>query len=195
MMRLMFDTTWMSTMLMTIMMATTMAITMMMMARTMVLPSPRARGPVLKPTTTTTTATAEAATVGGSGGGNGGGYGIGRGGGGNNDDGDEDADDWLQEEEEGHDGGDDEDDREDDDTDGVHVLHRCPAGARHSVGLLPRRKTVVACGRRVGPHRSSPMAEGLECFRRRTARWRPRATRPPPRSCPCIPFACCRQKL
>ena len=36
MMRLMFDTAWMSTMLMTIMMATTMAM-MMMMARTMVL--------------------------------------------------------------------------------------------------------------------------------------------------------------
>ena len=130
------------------------------MARTMLLPSPRVRGPVLKPTTMTTTATAEAARVGGSGGGSGGGYGIGRGGGGNNGDGDQDADDCLQEEE-GDDGGDDEDFGEEDGTDGFHVLHRCPAGARHSVDLLPKRMTVVACGRRVGPHRSSPVAEGL----------------------------------
>ena len=105
---------------------------------------------------------------GGNGGGNDGGNGTGRGGGGNNGDEDEDADVWLQEEESDA-GGDDEDDGEEDDTDGFHVLHRCPGGARHAVELLPRRKTVVACGRRYGTHLSSPMAEGLECFRRRTS--------------------------
>ena len=51
---------------------------------------------------------------------------------------------------------------DDDDADGEHVPHHCPAGARHSVELLRKRKTIVACGRRVGAHLSSPMAEGLE---------------------------------
>ena len=50
---------------------------------------------------------------------------------------------------------------DDDDTDGGHVLHRCPAGARHSVEQLPKRETAVACGRRAGAHLPSPMAEGL----------------------------------
>ena len=62
---------------------------------------------------------------------------------------------------------DDADVNDDDDTDGEHVLHRCPAGARRSVEQLPKRKAVVACGRRVGAHLSSPMAEGLERVRAR----------------------------
>ena len=52
-----------------------------------------------------------------------------------------------------------------DDIDGDHILHCCPAGARHPVEQLPKRETIVACGRRVGAHLSSPMADELERVR------------------------------
>ena len=45
---------------------------------------------------------------------------------------------------------------------GDRVSHRCLACARHPVEQLPKRETVVACGRRVGAHLPPPMADGLD---------------------------------